>query len=62
MATKTNKSSKPSKTLERVATLASETLNSTQDGRLYNEILDAILDHRLSPGVKLKEDELSSIF
>lgn len=39
-----------------------ESLNGTQDGRLYNEILDAILDHRLSPGVKLKEDELSSIF
>lgn len=36
--------------------------NSTQDERLYNEILDAILDHRLSPGVKLKEDELASIF
>lgn len=37
-------------------------MNSTQDGRLYNEILDAILDRRLSPGVKLKEDELSGIF
>ncbi|MFK7859068.1 MAG: GntR family transcriptional regulator [Granulosicoccus sp.] len=36
--------------------------SSTQDERLYNEILDAILDHRLSPGVKLKEDELSDIF
>ncbi|MFK8081199.1 MAG: GntR family transcriptional regulator [Granulosicoccus sp.] len=35
---------------------------STQDERLYNEILDAILDHRLSPGVKLKEDELADIF
>ncbi|ASJ74182.1 GntR family transcriptional regulator [Granulosicoccus antarcticus] len=34
----------------------------TQDERLYNEILDAILDHRLSPGVKLKEDELADIF
>jgi len=39
-----------------------DALNATQDGRLYNEILDAILDHRLSPGVKLKEDELASIF
>lgn len=37
-------------------------LAATQDGRLYNEILDAILDYRLSPGVKLKEDELASIF
>ena len=34
----------------------------TQDERLYNEILDAILDRRLSPGVKLKEEELASIF
>lgn len=34
----------------------------TQDERLYVEILDAILDHRLSPGVKLKEDELADIF
>lgn len=39
-----------------------DSLSSTQDGRLYNEIMDAILDHRLSPGVKLKEDELSNIF
>ena len=39
-----------------------DSLSSTQDGRLYNEIMDAILDHRLSPGVKLKEDELSTIF
>ncbi len=38
------------------------TLSTTQDERLYNEILDAILDHRLSPGVKLKEDELADIF
>ena len=36
--------------------------SQTQDERLYNEILDAILDHRLSPGVKLKEDELADIF
>lgn len=36
--------------------------NQTQDERLYTEILDAILDHRLSPGVKLKEDELADIF
>jgi DNA-binding GntR family transcriptional regulator len=39
-----------------------DSLSSTQDGRLYNEIMDAILDQRLSPGVKLKEDELSTIF
>ncbi|MFK7995766.1 MAG: GntR family transcriptional regulator [Granulosicoccus sp.] len=36
--------------------------SATQDERLYNEILDAILDHRLSPGIKLKEDELADIF
>ena len=36
--------------------------DSTQDERLYNEVLDAILDHRLSPGIKLKEDELANIF
>ncbi|NND90049.1 MAG: GntR family transcriptional regulator [Granulosicoccus sp.] len=34
----------------------------TQDQRLYNEVLDAILDRRLSPGIKLKEDELADIF
>lgn len=34
----------------------------TQDERLYNEILDAILDRRLSPGVKLKEEDLATIF
>lgn len=34
----------------------------TRDQRLYNEVLDAILDRRLSPGVKLKEDELADIF
>jgi DNA-binding GntR family transcriptional regulator len=62
MAAKTKKSSKPTQTLEMVASLSADSLNSTQDGRLYNEILDAILDHRLSPGVKLKEDELASIF
>lgn len=39
-----------------------EQLNQTQDERLYNEILDAILDHRLNPGIKLKEDELADIF
>lgn len=35
---------------------------ATQDQRLYNEVLDAILDLRLTPGVKLKEDELADIF
>lgn len=35
---------------------------SAQDERLYNEILDAILNRRLSPGLKLKEDELADIF
>ena len=36
--------------------------NGTQDQRLYNEVLDAILDRRLNPGAKLKEDELADIF
>lgn len=37
-------------------------INGTQDQRLYNEVLDAILDCRLNPGTKLKEDELADIF
>ena len=61
-ARKTNKKPKTAKAREPVVLPIEDSLNSTQDGRLYNEILDAILDHRLSPGVKLKEDELSSIF
>lgn len=36
--------------------------NATQDEYLYTEILDAILDRRLNPGIKLKEDELADIF
>ncbi len=52
------KSPKPVPAIKAVAKVAS----MTQDERLYNEILDAILDHRLSPGVKLKEDELADIF
>jgi len=40
----------------------SEPSNSTQDQYLYTEILDAILERRLDPGVKLKEDELADIF
>jgi len=62
MAAKAKKGSKPTKLTEAAAIPAADPLSSTQDGRLYNEILDAILDHRLSPGVKLKEDELSGIF
>ena len=59
MVAKTKKGSKPT---QPGAGLPVDSVNLTQDGRLYNEILDAILDYRLSPGVKLKEDELSSIF
>lgn len=62
MVAEKSKASKATRSLEPVVLPIVETLNATQDGRLYNEILDAILDHRLSPGVKLKEDELSSIF
>ncbi len=36
--------------------------SATQDEYLYTEILDAILDRRLNPGIKLKEDELADIF
>lgn len=59
MAVNANKNVKTSDT---TAYSFEDSLSITQDGRLYNEIMDAILDHRLSPGVKLKEDELSSIF
>lgn len=40
----------------------SENTSSTQDEYIYTEILDAILERRLDPGVKLKEDELADIF
>ncbi len=62
MASKKSKASDVKETLNSVVRPLEEALNSTQDGRLYNEILDAILDYRLSPGVKLKEDELAGIF
>lgn len=62
MVAKTKKGLRLSKTSESESVLSAVAVNTTQDGRLYNEILDAILDHRLSPGVKLKEDELASIF
>ena len=32
------------------------------EDRVFNAILDAVLDHRLAPGTKLKERELSEIF
>jgi len=62
MAAKNTKKPKAATTPDQVVLPIEDAMNSTQDGRLYNEILDAILDHRLSPGVKLKEDELSGIF
>ena len=62
MVAKINKGLGLEKSPVSVSVMPEDSLNATQDGRLYNEILDAILDHRLSPGVKLKEDELSSIF
>ena len=41
----------------------SEPSNATQDERLYKkETLDAIFDRRLSPGIKLEQDELADIF
>lgn len=39
-----------------------EISNTTQGEYLFTGILDAILDLRLSPGIKLKEDELADIF
>src|SRR5688572_24071272 len=35
---------------------------SRAEDRVFNAILDAVLDHRLVPGTKLKERELSEIF
>ena len=35
---------------------------SRADDRVFNAILDAVLDHRLAPGTKLKERELSELF
>jgi len=39
-----------------------ETRNGRAEDRVFNAILDAVLDHRLAPGTKLKERELSDIF
>jgi DNA-binding GntR family transcriptional regulator len=36
--------------------------NGRAEDRVFNAILDAVLDHRLVPGTKLKERELSEIF
>lgn len=36
--------------------------SSRAEDRVFNAILDAVLDHRLAPGTKLKERELSEIF
>ena len=38
------------------------TRNGRAEDRVFNAILDAVLDHRLAPGTKLKERELSEIF
>ena len=62
MVTPSRKRSAATKLAKPEALSDVESKSSTQDERLYNEILDAILDHRLNPGVKLKEDELSGIF
>lgn len=59
---KTTIMAKKEKTLENVVLALSTDESGTQDQRLYNEVLDAILDRRLSPGIKLKEDELADIF
>src|SRR5439155_648601 len=36
--------------------------NARAEDRVFNAILDAVLDHRLAPGTKLKERELAEIF
>jgi len=38
------------------------TRNGRAEERVFNAILDAVLDHRLAPGTKLKERELADIF
>jgi DNA-binding GntR family transcriptional regulator len=38
------------------------TRNGRAEERVFNAILDAVLDHRLAPGTKLKERELAEIF
>lgn len=35
---------------------------SPRDARIYREIVDAIVDHRLRPGARLPEDALSGVF
>src|SRR5260370_3232896 len=45
----------------------SSTANTGKQGeraedRVFNAILDAVLDHRLAPGTKLTERELTEIF
>lgn len=40
----------------------SATRNGRAEERVFHAILDAVLDHRLAPGTKLKERELSEIF
>lgn len=59
---KKSKSSKRNKSNDPVLIPVNDANNKTQDEHLYTEILDAILDRRLNPGVKLKEDELADIF
>lgn len=38
------------------------TRNGRAEDRVFNAILDAVLDHRLAPGTQLKERELCEIF
>ena len=59
---KTKKPSERLTTLEQVVFPQTDADGTTQDQRIYNEVLDAILDRRLSPGIKLKEDQLADIF
>lgn len=59
---RTRKVAKQDNALAHAAAVTSFDGVATQDQKLYNEVLDAILDGRLSPGIKLKEDELADIF
>ena len=38
------------------------TRNGRAEDRVFNAIIDAVLDHRLAPGTQLKERELCEIF
>jgi len=46
----------------RAAGVADAVSASPRDARIYRDIVDAIVDHRLKPGARLPEDALSEVF